>query len=55
MVKITLAPIDYLLLLGVAILFFFALRYAVRHRHDTCGGDCAGCPYHRTCSRKRKK
>ncbi|MCI1956539.1 MAG: FeoB-associated Cys-rich membrane protein [Oscillospiraceae bacterium] len=50
--------LDYLLLAGIAVLLFFAARYAFRHRHSGCGGSCAGCPYHGKCGncvRRKKK
>lgn len=46
---------DYLIIIGIAILLFFAVRYAYRHRHSDCGGNCANCPYHGNCERKDKK
>ncbi len=48
-------PLDFIVLLVVAVLFFFAARYAWRHRNHPCGGDCSACPYHRDCQKKEKK
>lgn len=50
--------LDYLLLIFVAILLFFAARYAWFHRHSECGGNCSSCPYHgncENCGRRVKK
>ncbi|QAT48856.1 FeoB-associated Cys-rich membrane protein [Caproiciproducens sp. NJN-50] len=48
-------PLDLVLVLVVALLFFLAARYAWRHRNHSCGGDCSACPYHGQCGRKEKK
>lgn len=42
-------PIDYVVLAGIALLLFLALRFLWRQRGKGCrgcsGGSCCGCPY----------
>lgn len=46
---------DWLLLAGIVVLAFFAVRYAFRHRHESCGGECSSCPYRGNCGKKPTK
>ena len=48
-------PVDFVILALVAALLFFAVRHAVRHRGDSCRGDCSRCPYHGNCGKRTKK
>lgn len=47
--------LDYVILVCIAVLLFFAARYAFRHRHSECGGDCSNCPYHKNCENSEHK
>lgn len=47
-------PLDYLILAAILVLLFFAVRYAFRHKGESCGGNCSSCPYARGCSRKKR-
>lgn len=47
-------PLDYLFIAAALVLLFFAVRYALRHRGESCGGGCASCPYAANCSKKKK-
>ncbi len=46
--------LDYLLLAGIAVLVFLAVRYAVRH-HGACDGCCSECPYRRSCRKEKRR
>lgn len=46
--------LDLLILLAVAVAFFFALR-AYRRGKGRCGGSCGGCPYAGSCHSVQKK
>lgn len=48
---------DYAVIAVVAVLFVLCARYAFRHRNHSCGGgmDCSHCPYHGSCSEKKRK
>lgn len=47
-------PLDYLIIAAVLILLFFAVRYAIRHKSESCGGECSSCPYSANCGKKKK-
>lgn len=46
---------DILILTGLVVLLVLAARYAYRHRHESCGGECGRCPYHQNCRKKSRK
>ena len=48
-------PLDYIILAAVLVLLFFAIRYSVRHRGESCGGNCSSCPYATGCEKKKKR
>lgn len=48
-------PVDYGIIAVLLVLVVLAFRYSYRHRNEACGHNCSSCPYHTSCTKKKKK
>lgn len=51
---ILLKLLDYILIIGISILFILALIYVIYKKKSSCGKICDGCPLAKKCTKVKE-